>query len=99
MIFLYRRGLSADDVHNGERGNLTPNPFPYGKGNNRARWELSRGDCERFKESKMKKFAARFLFLAILLAIALVGIQIATAAPAADQTYALTRTIKVGGDG
>ncbi len=43
----------------------------------------------------MKKFAARFSFLTILLAVALGGIP----AAAADQTYALTRTIKVGGDG
>jgi len=44
----------------------------------------------------MKKFAVRFLFLAILIALAVGGIR---AAAAADQTYALSRTIKVGGDG
>ena len=45
----------------------------------------------------MKKFAARFSFLVILIALALGGIS--AAGFAADQTYALTRTIKVGGDG
>jgi outer membrane protein assembly factor BamB len=45
----------------------------------------------------MKKFGVRFLILTILIAVALGGIQ--SAAAAADQTYALTRTIKVGGDG
>ena len=45
----------------------------------------------------MNKFAVRFLFLAILLPVAVGGIG--AAASAADQTYALTRTIKVGGDG
>jgi hypothetical protein len=44
----------------------------------------------------MKKFVSQFLFLAILIAVAVGGIQTAAAA---DQTYALTRTIKVGGDG
>ena len=45
----------------------------------------------------MKKLAARFSLLAILPAVALGGIG--AAASAADQTYALTRKIKVGGDG
>ena len=44
----------------------------------------------------MKKFGARFSCLVILFVVAFVGIQ---PAAAADQTYALSRTIKVGGDG
>src|ERR1700676_3031210 len=53
----------------------------------------------------MKDLDSRFSFLAILLPVSLLlnvvlgGIQTAPAAPSADQTYALTRTIKVGGDG
>src|SRR5216684_2887772 len=50
------------------------------------------------QRERMKKFAVRFSFLAILLLVAIGGIQ-SVAATAADQTYALTRTIKVGGDG
>src|SRR5260370_38911493 len=45
----------------------------------------------------MQKFGLRFLFLAILIALGVGGIR--AAAAAADQPYALSRTIKVGGDG
>src|SRR5260370_30152364 len=47
----------------------------------------------------MKDHAMRILALAILLSVALGGNQTAAAASATDQTYALNRTIKVGGDG
>src|SRR5260370_14411740 len=47
----------------------------------------------------MKDPGMRILALAILLPVALGGNQTAAAASATDQTYALTRTIKVGGDG
>jgi DNA-binding beta-propeller fold protein YncE len=47
----------------------------------------------------MKKVSVRTLALAIFLSVGCCGIQPVAAAPASDQSYALTRTIKVGGDG
>ena len=47
----------------------------------------------------MKNAGARILVLAIALSVGLGWIQSAAGAPAADQTYALTRTLKIGGDG
>jgi outer membrane protein assembly factor BamB len=47
----------------------------------------------------MKVVASRILALVIFLSIALGGSQAAAAASSTDQTYALTRTIKLGGDG
>jgi hypothetical protein len=47
----------------------------------------------------MKKVSVRTFALAIILSVVLGGIQTAAAAPTADPSYALTRTIKVGGDG
>ncbi len=47
----------------------------------------------------MKNVGARILFLVIVLSAGLSAIEIAAAAPATDQTYALTKTLKVGGDG
>jgi len=44
----------------------------------------------------MKDLAVRFSFVTVLIALAIGGIR---AAAAADQTFALSRTIKVGGDG
>ena len=47
----------------------------------------------------MKKVFVRTFALAIFLSVGVCGIRTAAAAPATDPTYALTRTIKVGGDG
>lgn len=50
----------------------------------------------------MKDFGVRIvriLVIALVLSASLATIEVAAAAPAAEQSYALTRTIKVGGDG
>ena len=47
----------------------------------------------------MKKVSVRTLAIAIFLSVGIGGIQTAAAAPASGKTYALTATLKEGGDG